>query len=72
MPAVVAPFLLARPQPHRGSLLQGEEPHIRKAKARTLAALFAVTARALAAISEEDARGFFKDCGYDASRDHPL
>jgi transposase len=44
----------------------------RKAKARTLEALFAVTARALEAISKEDARGFFADCGYDASRDHSL
>ena len=45
---------------------------IRKAKARTLEALFAVTGRALEAVSEEDARGFFDDCGYDASRDHSL
>ena len=45
---------------------------IRKARARTLEALFAVTARALEAISKEDARGFFADCGYDASRDHSL
>jgi len=45
---------------------------IRKAKARTLEALFAVTAWALEAVSEEDARGFFDDCGYDASRDHSL
>jgi len=45
---------------------------IRKARARTLEALFAVTARVLEAISKEDARGFFADCGYDASRDHSL
>ena len=45
---------------------------IRKAKARTLEALFAVTGRALEAVSEEDARCFFDDCGYDASRDHSL
>src|SRR5215204_2919674 len=45
---------------------------IRKAKARTLEALFAVTGRALEAISQEDARGFFADCGYDTSRDHSL
>ena len=45
---------------------------IRKAKARTLEALFAVTARALEAVSEDDARGFFEDCGYDVSWDHPL
>ena len=36
---------------------------IRKAKARTLEALFTVTARSLRAVSEEDARGFFDDCG---------
>jgi transposase len=41
-------------------------------KARTLKALFAATARALEAISKEDARGFFADCGYDASRGHSL
>jgi transposase len=45
---------------------------IRKAKARTLEALFGITGRALGAVSEEDARGFFADCGYDASRDHSL
>jgi transposase len=45
---------------------------IRKAKARTLEALFAVTAGALEALSEEDARGFFDDCGYNASWDHSL
>jgi transposase len=45
---------------------------IRRAKARTLEALFAVTGRALGEVSEEDARGFFEDCGYDTSRDHSL
>ena len=45
---------------------------IRKAKARTLEALFAVTGRALEAISEEDARAFFADCGYGTLRDHSL
>jgi transposase len=45
---------------------------IRKAKARTLEALFAVTARALEAISEEDARGFFEDCGYGTLGGHSL
>jgi hypothetical protein len=35
---------------------------IRKAKARTLGALFAATAGALGAVSEEDARGFFGAC----------
>ena len=45
---------------------------IRKAKARTLEALFAVTARALEAVSEEDARGFFEACGYETSWGHSL
>jgi transposase len=45
---------------------------LRKAKARTLAALFAVTGRALGAVSEEDAHGFFKACGYDTTQDHLL
>ena len=45
---------------------------IRKAKARTLEALFAVTARALCAVSEEDACGFFADCGYKMPRGHSL
>jgi transposase len=45
---------------------------IRKAKASMLEALFAVTGRALETVSEEDARGFFDDCGYNASWDHSL
>jgi len=45
---------------------------IRKAKARTLEALFAVTAGALGAVSQEDARGYFADCGYGTSEDHSL
>ena len=45
---------------------------IRKAKARTLQALLAVTAGALEAVSEEDARGFFADCAYERSWRHSL
>lgn len=45
---------------------------IRKAKARTLQALFAVTARALEALSEKDARAFFENCGYHTPRGHSL
>jgi transposase len=45
---------------------------IRKAKARTLEALFAVTGGALEAVSKEDARGFFEDCGYHTPQDHSL
>jgi transposase len=45
---------------------------IRKAKARTLEALFTVTAQSLRAVSEEDARGFFEACGYKIHQDHSL
>jgi transposase len=45
---------------------------IRKAKARTLEALFAATAEALGEVSEEDARAFFEDSGYETRRAHPL
>jgi transposase len=45
---------------------------IRKAKARTLEALFAVTAGALKAVSEEDAHGFFEACGYATYWGHSL
>jgi transposase len=37
---------------------------LRKAKARTFEALVEATGRALWAVSEEDARGFFAHCGY--------
>jgi transposase len=45
---------------------------LRKAKARTLQRLFEVTAEALGAVSEEDARGYFEHCGYRTPQDHPL
>ncbi len=45
---------------------------LRKAKARTLETLFEVTAEALRAVSKEDARGFFEDCGYKTTQDHSL
>jgi transposase len=45
---------------------------IRKAEARTLQALFEVTAEALRKVSQEDARGFFEDCGYKTTQDHSL
>jgi transposase len=44
-----------------------------KAKARTLAALFGATARALDAVSIGDARGYFEHCGYYVEPQvHPL
>ena len=45
---------------------------IRKAKARTLEALFAATAQALGAVSEAEARGYFEACGYRTLQDHSL
>lgn len=45
---------------------------LRKAKARTLDALFEATHRALAAIGEEDARGFCEHCGYGLPRAQPI
>ncbi|PLS84619.1 MAG: hypothetical protein CYG60_16975 [Actinobacteria bacterium] len=45
---------------------------LRKAKARTLDALFEATHGALASVSKEDARGFFGQCGYGPQQVHPL
>lgn len=45
---------------------------IRKAKARTLEALFAATAEALGEVSEVDAHGYFEACGYRTLQDHSL
>jgi transposase len=45
---------------------------IRKAKARTLEALFAVTGGALEAVSKKDAHNFFEGCGYHTPQDHSL
>jgi transposase len=39
---------------------------LRKAKARTLEALFGATAQALHAVSADDVRGYFEHCGYYA------
>jgi transposase len=45
---------------------------LRKAKARTLQALFEATAEALSAVSADDAHGYFKHCGYETPQDHSL
>ena len=45
---------------------------LRKAKARTLAALFGATARVLDAVSLGDALGYFEHCGYVEPQVHPL
>jgi hypothetical protein len=71
MPTVAATQLLAGFQPHKGSLPKVKNL-IRRAKAWTLQAPFEATTEALQAVSEEDARGFFEDCGYETLRDHPL
>jgi transposase len=45
---------------------------LRKAKSRTLDALFGATAQALRAVSADDALGYVEHCGYEMSQDHPL
>ena len=45
---------------------------LRKAKARTLEALFGATAQALEAVSADDARGYYEHCGYKLPEDHSL
>ena len=45
---------------------------LRKAKARTLEALFEATAAALGAVGAGDAHGYFKHCGYGPPQDHAL
>jgi transposase len=45
---------------------------LRKAKARTLQALFGATAQALCAVSAGDALGYFEHCGYRTPQDHSL
>ena len=45
---------------------------LRKAKARTLQALFEATVRELCAVSADDAHGYFEHCGYVKLQDHPL
>ena len=44
------------------------EQIMRKAKARTLGALFEATHSALRAVTLEDARGIFGHCGYGSSQ----
>jgi transposase len=43
---------------------------LRRAKARTLEALFEATAQALDALSADDARGYFEHCGYVKLQDY--
>jgi transposase len=45
---------------------------LRRAKSRTLQALFEATHHALSAVSREDALGYFENCGYKISRAHSI
>lgn len=45
---------------------------LRRARARTLQALFEATAEALRAVSADDARGYFEHCGYGKPQDRTL
>ncbi len=45
---------------------------MRKAKTRTLQALFEATTEAIRAVTDEDARGYFEHCGYKAPRGHSI
>jgi transposase len=45
---------------------------LRKAKARTIDALFEATAEALRAVSAGDALGYFEHCGYKMPEDNSL
>jgi hypothetical protein len=77
VPAVVPAGLLARPQPHRRinpieEAFSKVKGILRKAKARTLDALFEATGEALGAVGKGDAKGFFNHCGYVATQDHSL
>ena len=49
-----------------------EKALLRRAKARTLEALFEATAQAIDAVSPDDARGYFEQCGYVMPQDHSL
>jgi hypothetical protein len=45
---------------------------LRRAKARTLEALFEATAQALEAVSASDASGYFEHCGYGTQQVYSL
>lgn len=45
---------------------------LRKAKARTLDALFEATSEALGEVNMADARGFFEHCGYQMPQAHSI
>jgi hypothetical protein len=45
---------------------------LRKAKARTLDALFEATSEALGEVNTADARGYFEHCGYQMPQAHSI
>lgn len=45
---------------------------MRRAKARTLDALFEATTEAIGTVTGEDARGYFEHCGYKTTRVRPI
>jgi hypothetical protein len=45
---------------------------LRRAKARVLETLFEATEDALGAVSAEDARGYFRHCGYTIPQAHSI
>jgi hypothetical protein len=72
LPTVAPAQLLAGDEPHREEAFSKVKALLRKAKARTLAALFEATAWALGAVSARDARGYFEHRGYRTPQDHSL
>lgn len=58
--------------PIEGAFTSKVKNLMRRAKARTLEALFEATHHALAAVALEDARGYFEHCGYKAPRGHSI
>jgi len=72
VPVVATSFLLTGHENPIEEAFSKVKNLIRRVKARTLEALFAATAEALVAVSEQDARGYFEACGYRTRRDHSL
>jgi hypothetical protein len=56
--------LLSGSQSDRGSPLEGVKHILRKVGARTKETLIEAMGLALAAVSDQDVRGFFVHCGY--------
>jgi len=72
MPTLAPSQLLAGLQPHIEEAFSKVKSLLRKAKARTLQALFEATHHALWAITREDARGYFEHCGCKTPQVHSM